>query len=80
MFKEVTSIEEALQRKFPDVSPFYPSQDLRTGADMYVVWNQIIQEKRAKQVAEENKIEMEDDQGNVMSEKTYNDLKAQGII
>jgi len=40
----------------------------------------MIQEKRAKQVVEENKIEMEDDEGNVMSEKTYNDLKAQGII
>jgi hypothetical protein len=33
-----------------------------------------------RQVAEENKIEMEDDEGNVMSAKTYNDLKAQGII
>ena len=33
-----------------------------------------------KQMAEENKIEMEDDQGNVMSAKTYNDLRAQGII
>lgn len=56
-FKEVTSIEEALQ-----------------------LWNKTVQDKRAKQVIEENKIEMEDDQGNVMSEKTYNDLKAQGII
>jgi splicing factor 3A subunit 3 len=57
MFKEVTSIEEALQ-----------------------LWTKIIQDRRQRQVAEENKIEMEDDQGNVMSEKTYNDLKAQGII
>ena len=31
-------------------------------------------------MAEESKIEMEDDQGNVMSAKTYNDLRAQGII
>ena len=31
-------------------------------------------------MAEENKIEMEDDQGNVMSAKTYSDLRAQGII
>jgi splicing factor 3A subunit 3 len=44
------------------------------------LWKKIIQERRAKQVSEENKIEMEDDQGNVLSEKTYNDLKAQGII
>jgi splicing factor 3A subunit 3 len=57
MFKEVTSIEEALQ-----------------------LWTKIIQDRRQRQVAEENKIEMEDDQGNVMSEKTYNDLQAQGII
>jgi hypothetical protein len=38
------------------------------------------QDKRKKQIAEESKIEMEDDQGNVMSAKTYYDLKAQGII
>ena len=57
LFKEVTSIEEAIQ-----------------------LWEKTKRDRRMKQVAEENKIEMEDDQGNVMSEKTYNDLKAQGII
>lgn len=40
----------------------------------------IKRDKRMKQVVEESKIEMEDDEGNVMSAKTYNDLKAQGII
>ena len=57
LFKEVTSIEEALQ-----------------------LWEKVKRDRRAKQMAEENKIEMEDDQGNVMSAKTYNDLRAQGII
>jgi len=45
-----------------------------------VVWEKTKRDRRMKQVAEESKIEMEDDQGNVMSAKTYNDLRAQGII
>lgn len=45
-----------------------------------LVNEKIKRDKRMKQVVEESKIEMEDDEGNVMSAKTYNDLKAQGII
>jgi splicing factor 3A subunit 3 len=44
------------------------------------VWEKVKRDKKTKQIAEESKIEMEDDQGNVMSAKVYNDLKAQGII
>jgi len=44
------------------------------------VGEKLKKDRRMKQMAEENKIEMEDDQGNVMSAKTYNDLRAQGII
>jgi SF3a60/Prp9 C-terminal len=44
------------------------------------VWEKTKQDKRIKAIAEESKLEMEDDQGNVMSAKTYNDLRAQGII
>ena len=58
---------------------FYPFLFLRTETD-FVVWEKTKQDKRIKQLADENKIEMEDDQGNVMSAKTYNDLRAQGII
>jgi hypothetical protein len=45
-----------------------------------LVWEKTKQDKRIKQMAEQSKIEMEDGQGNVMSAKTYNDLRAQGII
>ena len=45
-----------------------------------LVWEKTKQDRRKQQVEEEGKIEMEDDQGNVMSAKTYSDLKAQGII
>jgi hypothetical protein len=45
-----------------------------------LVWEKTKRDRRVRQMAEENKIEMEDDEGNVMSAKTYNDLKAQGII
>lgn len=58
---------------------FILSYLLRTATD-FVVWEKTKQDKRIKQLADENKIEMEDDQGNVMSAKTYNDLRAQGII
>jgi splicing factor 3A subunit 3 len=74
LFKEVTSIEEAIQRIPPP--PFI----LKNYANLGLVWEKTKRDRRIKQVAEENKIEMEDDQGNVMSAKTYNDLRAQGII
>jgi splicing factor 3A subunit 3 len=78
LFKEVTSIEEAIQRISPPPAfPFFfREQMLIVG----LVWEKTKRDRRMKQVAEENKIEMEDDQGNVMSAKTYNDLRAQGII
>ena len=56
--------------------PFFSEQI----ANLILVWEKTKRDRRMRQVAEENKIEMEDDEGNVMSAKTYNDLKAQGII
>ena len=57
-------------------SPFFEEQN----ANVVLVWEKTKRDRRVRQMAEENKIEMEDDEGNVMSAKTYNDLKAQGII
>jgi splicing factor 3A subunit 3 len=74
LFKEVTSIEEAIQCMFP-ISLYFKRTVL-----IDLVWEKTKHDKRIKQIAEESKIEMEDDQGNVMSAKTYNDLRAQGII
>jgi splicing factor 3A subunit 3 len=68
LFKEVTSIEEAIQC----------TSHLCVLTNL--VWEKTKQDRRKQQVEEESKIEMEDDQGNVMSAKTYNDLRAQGII
>jgi len=79
LFKEVTSIEEAIQCMSPHpplLVPFLSEQN----ANVDLVWEKTKRDRRVKQMAEENKIEMEDDEGNVMSAKTYNDLKAQGII
>lgn len=44
------------------------------------LWNRIKREKRIKAGEAENAIEVEDDQGNVMSEKDYLDLKKQGLL
>lgn len=82
LFKEVTGIQEAIQRKtpYPYSYTFSVLFLLLKKNRLIVVWEKTKQDKRMKQVAEESKIEMEDDEGNVMSAKTYNDLKAQGII
>ena len=40
----------------------------------------MIQKKRIKQVSLENRIEIEDDNRNVKSKKTYNNLNTQRII
>lgn len=61
----------------PYLAPFLKNTMLMWS---YLVWEKTKQDRRVRQMAEENKIEMEDDEGNVMSAKTYNDLKAQGII
>jgi SF3a60/Prp9 C-terminal len=63
---------------FPPSPPLFSSEQIANV--IFLVWEKTKRDRRVKQVAEENKIEMEDDEGNVMSAKTYNDLKAQGII
>jgi len=78
LFKEVTSIEEAIQCMSPSPLPCPLFEE--HNANVVLVWEKTKQDRRVRQMAEENKIEMEDDEGNVMSAKTYNDLKAQGII
>lgn len=44
------------------------------------LWRKLKKEKRIKEVDTENAIEVEDDQGNVMSEKDYLELKKQGLL
>ena len=60
----------------PYLRPLFEEQN----ANVVLVWEKTKRDRRVRQMAEENKIEMEDEEGNVMSAKTYNDLKAQGII
>ncbi|KAK7203320.1 hypothetical protein BZA70DRAFT_283417 [Myxozyma melibiosi] len=48
--------------------------------DALTLWNKIKREKRAQESMQEQAIEVEDDEGNVMSEKVYNDLKKQGLL
>ncbi|WBW72793.1 U2 snRNP-associated protein sap61 [Schizosaccharomyces osmophilus] len=44
------------------------------------LWQKIKAESRKQETSMANLNEMEDDEGNVMSEKVYNDLKAQGLL
>lgn len=43
-------------------------------------WKQLKRERRSEESHHENAVEVEDDQGNVMSEKDYLDLKRQGLL
>ncbi|EPX74369.1 U2 snRNP-associated protein sap61 [Schizosaccharomyces octosporus yFS286] len=44
------------------------------------LWQKIKADSRKQETSVANLNEMEDDEGNVMSEKVYNDLKAQGLL
>ncbi|ODV60020.1 SF3a splicing factor complex subunit PRP9 ASCRUDRAFT_76551 [Ascoidea rubescens DSM 1968] len=44
------------------------------------LWSKIKYENRIKDSLKENTVEVEDEEGNVMTEKVYNDLKKQGLI
>jgi splicing factor 3A subunit 3 len=44
------------------------------------LWNKITREKKREKAAVDNVVEMEDTEGNVMPEKVYRDLAAQGLV
>ncbi|KAG5438782.1 hypothetical protein PCANB_002502 [Pneumocystis canis] len=48
--------------------------------DALALWEKLKSDKKNNDRLLESTIEMEDDQGNVMSEKVYNDLKNQGLL
>ncbi|EMR10226.1 hypothetical protein PNEG_01498 [Pneumocystis murina B123] len=48
--------------------------------DALALWEKLKSDKKNSDRLLESTIEMEDDQGNVMSEKVYNDLKNQGLL
>ncbi|KAF1954187.1 splicesome-associated protein [Byssothecium circinans] len=44
------------------------------------LWNKIQREKKKEKAAVDNVVQMEDSEGNVMPEKVYRDLAAQGLV
>lgn len=48
--------------------------------DAMALWEKVRRENRLEEGRKENVVEMEDEEGNVMSEKVYNDLKKQGLL
>lgn len=48
--------------------------------DAMALWDKIKKENRVEEGRKENVVEMEDEEGNVMTEKVYNDLKKQGLL
>ncbi|KAK9469873.1 hypothetical protein V1512DRAFT_257218 [Lipomyces arxii] len=48
--------------------------------DALTLWDKLKKERRIQESLREQAVEVEDDEGNVMSEKVYNDLKKQGLL
>lgn len=48
--------------------------------DVLKLWEKVKHDYKQDEGRKESTIEMEDDEGNVMSEKVYNDLKKQGLL
>lgn len=48
--------------------------------DAEKLWTKLQQDKKVERSMTENITEMEDDEGNVMSQQVYEDLKKQGLI
>lgn len=48
--------------------------------DALVLWEKVKRDSKQDEGRKESTVEMEDEEGNVMSEKVYNDLKKQGLL
>lgn len=48
--------------------------------DALALWEKVRRDNRLEEGRKENVVEMEDEEGNVMTEKVYNDLKKQGLL
>lgn len=59
------------------IQPSHLFSQITSIQDAISVWNKIRRDKRATERRNESAMEVEDSEGNVMSERVYNDLKAQ---
>ncbi|BFZ59910.1 Pre-mRNA-splicing factor sap61 [Saitoella coloradoensis] len=55
-------------------------KEITSIADATALWAKLRTERRDVDMKKDAAVEMEDDEGNVMSEKVYNDLKNQGLL
>lgn len=62
------------------ITPSVVFKDITNIKQAVELWNKVKKQKRVEEGEKENAIEVEDEEGNVMSEKVYNDLKKQGLI
>jgi len=62
------------------ITPSLIFKDITSIKQATDLWQKVKKEKRSQEGERENAVEVEDEEGNVMSEKVYNDLKKQGLI
>ncbi|CAM9022666.1 hypothetical protein WICANDRAFT_36002 [Wickerhamomyces anomalus NRRL Y-366-8] len=62
------------------ITPSLVFKDITSIKQAIELWNKVKRQKRIEEGEKEDAVEVEDEEGNVMSEKVYNDLKKQGLI
>ncbi|CEP22837.1 unnamed protein product [Cyberlindnera jadinii] len=78
--KHFTEIRHAQGLKAHGIEPNEMLKGITSINEAVTLWNSIKKQQRDEVGLKENAIEVEDEEGNVMSEKVYNDLKRQGLV
>lgn len=78
--KHFTDVRHAQRLKALGIEPSEVFRDISSVVEAQKLWNSLRKQRRLEEGDRENAVEVEDDEGNVMSEKVYNDLKKQGLL
>ncbi len=78
--KHFVDVQHCNGLKFLGIEPSISFKGITSINEALELWKKIEKQKKTEDGIKENVIEMEDEEGNVMSEKVYHDLKKQGLL
>lgn len=78
--KHFTDVRHSQRLRILGIEPSEVFKDISSVEEAKRLWEDLKKQKRTVDGERENAVEVEDEEGNVMSEKVYNDLKKQGLI
>jgi splicing factor 3A subunit 3 len=78
--KHFTEVRHSQALKLLGIEPNEVFKDISSIDEVKQLWSDLQKQKRMEEANKDQAVEVEDDEGNVMSEKVYNDLKKQGLI